>query len=60
MANSGDWHGHVLRREVGHVLRRALVFEVEGERKNRNWKMTWKKRVFEESITVGLIRDDAC
>ena len=25
------WYGHVLRREDGHVLRRALEFEVEGQ-----------------------------
>ena len=32
-----------LRREDGHVLRRALDFEVEGERKNGRLKRTWKK-----------------
>ena len=25
MANSAHWHGHVLRREDGHVLIKALV-----------------------------------
>ena len=34
MANSVHWYGHVLRREDGHVLRRALYFEVECQRKN--------------------------
>ena len=33
MANSLQWYGHVLRREDGHVLRRALVFEVEDQKK---------------------------
>ena len=33
MANSVRWYGLVLRREDGHVLRRALDFEVEGQRK---------------------------
>ena len=33
MANSVHWCGHVCWREDGHVLRRALVFEVEGQRK---------------------------
>ena len=33
MANSVRWHGHVLRREDGHILRRALHFENEGQRK---------------------------
>ena len=36
MANSVRWYGHVLFREDGHVLRRALYFEVEGQRKK--WK----------------------
>ena len=30
MANSVRWYCHVLRREDGHVLGRALDFEVEG------------------------------
>ena len=34
MAISVCWYGHVLRREDGHVLRRALDFQVEGKRKN--------------------------
>ena len=37
MANSVCWYGHVLRREDGHVLRRALDFEVEGQRKK--WRL---------------------
>ena len=31
MANSVRWYGHVLRREDGHVLRRALYFDVESK-----------------------------
>ena len=34
MANSARWHGDVQRREGGHVLRRALDFEVEREAKD--------------------------
>ena len=33
MANSVRWYGQVLRREGSHVLRRALYFEAEGQRK---------------------------
>ena len=50
---------HVLRREDGHVLRRALEFEVEGQRKKGRPKRTWKKQVEEEIIKVGLSRDNA-
>ena len=31
MASSVGWYGHVLRRDDGHVFRRALEFEVEGQ-----------------------------
>ena len=43
MANSVRWYCHVLSRDDGHVLRRALDFEVDGERKNGRLKRTWKK-----------------
>ena len=33
MANSVRWYSHVLWREDGHVLRSALHFEVDGQRK---------------------------
>ena len=40
MANSVRWHDHVLRREDGHVLRRALEFDVRGQRKKWRPKRT--------------------
>ena len=51
MANSVHWYGHILRL--------ALVFEVEGQRKKERPKKTWKKQVEEESVKVGLRREDA-
>ena len=53
------WYGHVLVREDGHALRRALDFKVEGQRKI--WKPEWmrKKQVEEESVKVGVSREDA-
>ena len=41
MASSVNCYGHLLRREDGHVLRRALDFEVEAQRKKWRVKMTW-------------------
>ena len=32
-ANGVRWYGHVLRRDDGHVLRKVMVFEVKGKRK---------------------------
>ena len=58
IANSVCWHGHVLRREDGNVLRRALDFEVEGQKKKVRLKKTWKKQVEEESVKVGLRMED--
>ena len=33
MANSVHWHGHVLRREDGHVVKMEVDFKGEGRRK---------------------------
>ena len=52
-ANGMRWYGHVLRRDEGHVLRKALEFEVKGKRKpgrgrcrrrRRARVLVWRKR----------------
>ncbi|XP_077869557.1 uncharacterized protein LOC144361298, partial [Saccoglossus kowalevskii] len=58
-ANGVCWYGHVLRREDGHVLRRALDLEVSGPRKRERPKKTWKMQVEEESGKVGMRMRDA-
>ena len=45
MTYSFCWYGHVLRREGGHILRRALDFEVQGQIMKGRPKRTWKKQV---------------
>ena len=40
-------------------LRRALHFKVEGQRLKGRPKRTWKKQVGEESVKIGLRREDA-
>ena len=59
MVYNVHWYSHVLRREDGHVLRRALVFEVDGQRKKRRLKRTWKTQVEEENVKAGLRMEDA-
>ena len=59
MANSVRWYGHVLSREDGHVFRRTLDFEVEGQWTKGRPKRTWKRQVEDESIKVCLIMEDA-
>ena len=58
-ANRVRWYGHVVRRDEGHVLKRALDFEVDGKRKQGQPKKMPKKYVEEESKKVGLRRKDA-
>ena len=43
----------------GHVLRKALQFEVRGKRKRGQPKKTWKTQVEKESKSVGLEKKDA-
>ena len=59
MANSVRWHGHVLMREDYHILRRALYFEVERQKKKWRQKRTWKTQVEEENMNFSLRREDA-
>ena len=57
-ANGVRWYGHVLRRDDGHILRKALEFEVKGKRKPGRPKKTWKMQVEKESKSVGLEKKD--
>ena len=52
------WYGHVLRRDDGHVLRKALEFEVRGKRKPGRPKKAWKMQVEKASKSVGLGKKD--
>ena len=58
-ANGVRWYGHVLSRDDGHVLRKALEFEVKGKRKQGRPKETWNRQVEKESKSVGLEKKDA-
>ena len=58
-ANGVRWYRHVLRRDDGHVLRKALEFEVKGKRKQGQPKKMWKMQVVKENKSVGLEKKDA-
>ena len=58
-ANGVRWYGHVLSRDDGHVLRKALEFEVKGKRKRGRPKETWKRQVEKESKSIALEKKDA-
>ena len=57
-ANGVRWYKHVLRRDDGHVLRKALEFEVKGKTKRGQPNKTWKTQVEKESKSVGLEKKD--
>ena len=59
MASSMCWYGHILRLEDGHALRRALVYEVQGQRRKGRLNRTWRKQAEQDSTRVGLSREDA-
>ena len=42
------------RRDDGHILRKALEFEVRGKRKPGRPKKMWKMQVERESKSVGF------
>ena len=50
--NGVRWYGHVLRRDDGHVLRKALEFQVKGksgsENDQRRCGCSKRKQVFKE------------
>ena len=58
MVNSVRWYGNVLRREDGHALRKALDFEFQDQTKKGRPKRSWKKQVEEESVKIGLRKED--
>ena len=57
----GEW-SEIVRACVeddGHVLRKALEFEVRGKRKRGQPKKTWKMQVEKERKSVGWEKKDA-
>ena len=53
------WYGHVLRKNTGDVLRRALDFEGEGRRGREQPNIAWKKQVEKHIDQVELKKKDA-
>ena len=58
-ASGVRWYEHVLRRDNGDVLRRALDFEVAERRGRGRPNMTWKRHVEEHINQIELKRKDA-
>ena len=58
-ASGVRWYGHVVRKDNGDVLRRALDFKVAERRGHGRPNMTWKSQVEEYINQIGLKREDA-
>ena len=48
------WYGHVLRRNEGVGIRRALEFEVEGVTGRGRPRLGWKEQVEKDRVLAGL------
>ena len=58
-ASEMRWYGHVLRRNNGKVLRRALDFEVAGRRGRGRPNIMWKRKREECINQIGRKNEDA-
>ena len=58
-ANGVRWYGHVIRREDDNILKKAMMMEVNGQRKRGRPKMTWKRQVEDSVKKVGLRTEEA-
>ena len=59
LANGVRWCGHVIRREDDNILKKAMMMEVNGQRKRGRPKMTWKRQVEESVKKVGSKIEEA-
>ena len=53
-ANGVRWYGHVVRRNEESSLKKAMMLQVNGQRKRVQRKQTWKRQVEESLKKIGL------
>ena len=49
----------MIRREDDNILKKAMMMEVNGQRKRERPKMTWKRQMEESMKKVGLKTEEA-
>ena len=49
-ANGVRWYGHVIRRDDNNTLKKAMMMEVNGKRKQGRPKLTWWRQVEESRV----------
>ena len=58
-ANGVRWYGHVVRRDEERILKKAMMFQVNGQRKRGRPKQTWKRQVEESLEKIGFRVEEA-
>ena len=53
------WYEHVVRKDDGNVLKKALMLEVNGQRNRGRLKQIWRRQVEENVNKIGLEVDEA-
>ena len=53
-ANGVRRYGHVIRRDDDNTLKKTMMMEVNGKRKRRRPKLTWRRQVEKSVKKVGL------
>ena len=53
------WYEHVVRKDDGNVLKKALMLEVNEQRNRGRLKQIWRRQVEENANKIGLEVDKA-
>ena len=57
-SNGVRWYGHVVRRDEENILK-AMMLQVNGQRKRGRLKQTWKRQIVETLKKIGLRVEEA-
>ena len=58
-ANGVKWYGHVVGKNEESILKKAMVLQVNGQRKQGRPKQTWKRQVEESLKKIRLRVEEA-
>ena len=58
-ANGVRWYGHVVRRDEENILKKAMMLQVNGQRKRGRPKQIWKRQVEESLKKIGMRVEEA-
>ena len=58
-ANGVRWYGDVIRRDDDNILKKTMIMEVNGKRKRKRPKLTWRRQMEESVKKVWLKIEEA-